>query len=244
MRALSLADAASVVSYLARTAQESTDGVSWESLSYQNELLRRHDLWDGVPGGALFLADYAAVAGSRAARDLAARALQWSEVQARTGPHPDPDGRPSLGRGAAGLALAYFHLAAAGDPAALDRAAHFAAAAAALDDAALLDTAIAAGEAPYAHGDARQNPSLCHGLAGGAELLVDLFRRTGDERWLTRAHEFADRASGYRTSSPDGDVWPADEPGLIAPNLSTGAAGVGRLFLLLAAPAKLGALFQ
>src|SRR5687768_3504953 len=99
--------AGSVVAFLERTAQESADGVSWESLSYQNEAIRRHDLWDGVPGVALFLADYAAVTGSQAARELASRALGWSEAQARGGPHPDPDGRPSLGRGAAGLALAY-----------------------------------------------------------------------------------------------------------------------------------------
>ena len=381
--------AESVAAFLARTADESAAGISWESLSYQNELIRRHDLWDGVPGIALFLADYAAIAGAQAARELATRALAWSEAQARISPHPDPDGRPSLGRGAAGLALAYFHLAAAGDSSALERAAHFAdevarsdvgrnpsllwgtagealllirawratngknyrdaavrrgvllrdgalvgalaamgerpipiglapglagvgvalahlldatgdeqwvapvrqiseclldrarpdeataggfswpahsgadaptgyqwcigipgiglffgAAARALNDAALLDTAISAGEATYAHGDVRQNPSLCHGLAGGAELLIDLFRRTGEERWLTRAQEFAERASGYRTSTPQGDVWPADEPGLVAPNLSTGAAGVGRLFLQVRAPEKVGSLFQ
>lgn len=381
--------AESVVGFLERSAQESADGVSWESLSYQNEVIRRHDLWDGVPGVAVFLADYAAVTGSREARELAARALGWSEAQARTGQHPDPDGRPSLGRGAAGLSLAYFHLSAAGDSSALERAAHyanevagkkvgrnpsllwgtagealllirawrttsdggfldaavrrgvalrddslvgvlaameqrpvpfglapglagvgialahlfaatgdeqwaaptrqvaeslrlraradeavsdglvwprhsgadaptgyqwclgapgiglfFAAAASALGDAALLDTALAAGEATYGHGDVRENASLCHGLAGGAELLVELFRRTGDGRWLARASELAERAWGYRIASPEGDVWPADEPGLSAPNLSTGAAGVGRLFLQVQAPSKVGRLFQ
>ena len=91
-------NADSVAVYLARTAQESGDGVSWESLSYQNETIRRHDLWDGVPGIALFLADYAAVTGSRTAKDLAARALAWSEARARTDPHPDPAGDPARPR--------------------------------------------------------------------------------------------------------------------------------------------------
>ena len=378
----------SVFAYLARTADESPVGASWESLSYQNEPIRRPDLWDGVPGVALFLADYAAVTGSAAARELAARALRWSVAQAQTGPHPDPDSRPNVGRGAAGLALAYLHLHAAGDRTALACAAEladqtvntdparnpsllwgtagealalgrvgvatgderfitaagrraallrddslpgalaamdqrpiplglapgaagiglalaqlltmtrndewvppirhvatalqaravpdpmveggvawhthtgpdapvgyqwcvgtagiglfFAAASAALDDPSLLDTALAAGEATYAHGDARENPSLCHGLAGSAELLLQLHRATGSGHWLARAAELAEHASAYRIPSDDGDIWPADEPGLVAPNLSTGAAGIGRLFLQVAAPTTIGSLF-
>jgi len=355
-------------------------------LSYQNEAIRRHDLWDGVPGVALFLADYAAITGSAEASELARRVLAWSVAQARIAPSPDPPG-PNLGRGAAGMSLAYLHLARI-DTAALDRAAElaaqvaeappaqnpsllwgtageivlllrvweatheeafrsaamrrgamlgdetlpgvlaavaqrpiplglapglagigialaalhaadsggagsasirhvadalltrgraddltadglawptrtdadaplgyqwcigtpgvglfFAAAAAALDDADLRATALAAGETTYAHGDAKQNLSLCHGLSGSAELLIELYRLTREARWLERATEFAERAFAYCTTSPEGDIWPADEPGLVAPNLSTGAAGVGRLFLQLLAPDKTRALF-
>ena len=377
----------SVYGYITRTAERSAEGASWETLSYRNEPIRRHDLWDGVPGIALFLADYALVTGSTEGAQLAADALGWSMAHAQSDPPPEPGRELGVGRGGAGLALAYLHLAsvvpsaldraleqarlvAASDPprepgllwgnagqiltlvgvwraigerglldAALTRGARlrddflpgtlaaetqrpiplglapgvagigigllalftatgdeawaapirqiatflssraraetetakgaawpvhtgtdaptgrqwcvgtpgtalfFAAASEALKDRELCEVTLAAGKSTYAQGDARHNPSLCHGLAGSAELLVALHHLTGDARWLERAAEFGDRAASYRASSPDGDVWSADEPGLVAPNLSTGAAGTGRLFLQLAAPDKVSPLF-
>ena len=107
------------------------------------------------------------------------------------------------------------------------------AAARALGDAALLETARAAGEATFAYGDARGNPSQCHGLAGNAELFVELWRATGETVWLDRAGDFAARCLAYRKPGPEGDVWPADDLEYAAPNFSTGAAGVGHLFLRL-----------
>jgi hypothetical protein len=109
-------------------------------------------------------------------------------------------------------------------------------AAEALGDSGCLATARAAGETTFVHGDVRRNPSYCHGLAGSAELFVELYRLTGEHLWLDRAHAFAARAYAYRIAGPAGDAWPADEPGPIAPNFSTGAAGVGHLFLRVLAP--------
>lgn len=107
-----------------------------------------------------------------------------------------------------------------------------------LGDSPYLATAQAAGEATYAAGDVRQNPSQCHGLAGNAELFLELYRITQDQVWLERAHDFARRILGYRTIGPDGDVWQADEPGTSSPDLMCGAAGVGHFFLRLLAPER------
>jgi lantibiotic modifying enzyme len=112
----------------------------------------------------------------------------------------------------------------------------FVAAHRALGDSHLLDAAVAAAEATYAHGDVRGNASQCHGLAGNAELFVELFRATRDARWRARAHDFATQALRYRSYRPDGDVWQADDPGATSPELLYGAAGIGHFFLRLWRP--------
>jgi lantibiotic modifying enzyme len=106
----------------------------------------------------------------------------------------------------------------------------------ALGDAAYLTTAEAAGNATFAYGDVRQNPSQCHGLAGNAELLVELYRLTRNPLWLERAHDFARRALGYRKSTPEGDVWPGDDPLSTSPDFLCGASGTGHFFLRLLDP--------
>jgi len=55
---------------------------------------------------------------------------------------------------------------------------------------------------------------------------------------------FSERVYAYRSTAVDGDAWPADEPGFVAPNLSTGAAGAGRLFLQVASPHQIGSLLR
>ena len=112
-------------------------------------------------------------------------------------------------------------------------------AAAVLGESAYLATAKAAGETTYAYGDVRSNASQCHGLAGSAELFLALYRLTGEQVWLGRAHDFAVQALGYRMSTPAGDVWRADDPGCYSPDFFCGAAGVGHFFLRLQAPDQL-----
>ena len=101
----------------------------------------------------------------------------------------------------------------------------------ALDDAAYRDLACAAGEATYAYGDVRHNPCLCHGLAGCAELFLDLHEATGDALWLTRSEAHARRIMGYRQATPAGDEWQSDDPACHSPDLLYGVSGTG-LFLL------------
>jgi lantibiotic modifying enzyme len=114
----------------------------------------------------------------------------------------------------------------------------YATAAAGLGGAGYLETALAAGETTFAYGDARANPSQCHGLAGNAELFVELHRLTGDPVWLARAHDFARRALAYRRPTPAGDVWQGDDPLSVSPDFLCGAAGVGHFFLRLLDPLR------
>jgi lantibiotic modifying enzyme len=106
-------------------------------------------------------------------------------------------------------------------------------------DAAFLETAAAAGEAVFAYGDVRENPSQCHGLAGNAELFIELYRITGKELWLKRAHAFAQLAFGYRETDVEGEMWSADENGLFSPDFMCGATGTGHFFLRLWKPEEL-----
>ena len=105
-----------------------------------------------------------------------------------------------------------------------------------LGDETYLGVAKAAGETTFAYGDVRQNPSQCHGLAGNAELFVELYRLTRDTLWLDRAQDFGRRCMVYRSVGPEGETWQADEAGFSSPDFMCGAAGTGHFFLRLLAP--------
>jgi lantibiotic modifying enzyme len=102
-----------------------------------------------------------------------------------------------------------------------------------------LKTAKAAGENTFAYGDFRNSPIQCHGLSGNAELFIELYRLTQDNLWLERAHDFATRIFSYRITSPEGDAWQIDEPGLYSPDFLCGAAGIGHFYLRLGASDQL-----
>lgn len=107
-----------------------------------------------------------------------------------------------------------------------------------------LEVARKAGEATYAYGDFRNNITQCIGLSGCGELFVELYRESGDESWLKRGHEFADRSMAYRAELPEGDAWPTDEPGLYSADFMYGASGLGHYFLRLQQPAEVGMPFM
>jgi lantibiotic modifying enzyme len=119
----------------------------------------------------------------------------------------------------------------------------YARAAEVLGAGALSETAEAAGESTWARGDVWRDPSQCHGLAGTAELFLELHRLTGKPVWRERAGAFARRALASRTTTAEGDVWPADAPGLSSPDLMCGAAGVGHFFLRVLAPERVPRVF-
>ena len=90
--------------------------------------------------------------------------------------------------------------------------------------------------ATLAVGDVRNNPSQCHGLAGNAELFIELARVDNDKSWMSRAYTFGDAAMAYREEH-DGDVrWLGDEPGNYSPDFMLGSSGLGHFFLRLVQP--------
>lgn len=62
---------------------------------------------------------------------------------------------------------------------------------AALDDDESDRLLRAGGELTWQAGPLAKGAGLCHGTAGNGFALLELFRRTGDERWLDRARRFA-----------------------------------------------------
>jgi hypothetical protein len=115
----------------------------------------------------------------------------------------------------------------------------FAEAADVLGEGAFLETAKAVGESTWAYREIRPNPSQCHGLAGNADLFLQLHRLTRDPVWWERTQDFVRRAFAYRATTPDGEAWPADDadaPGLYSPDFTAGGAGVGHFFLRVLAP--------
>ncbi|MGH9039871.1 MAG: lanthionine synthetase LanC family protein, partial [Acidimicrobiia bacterium] len=99
----------------------------------------------------------------------------------------------------------------------------------------------------------RSSSVQCHGLAGDAELLLDLATATGDDGyrsqarqagaalWLRRRQDGEPGARGVPESGagargvPDFFVFPDDTGGPVSAAFGTGMAGVGLFFLRLAA---------
>jgi hypothetical protein len=50
---------------------------------------------------------------------------------------------------------------------------------------------------------------------------------TGENKWLQRAADFAQRAFTYRKADEEGVSWGADEEGFYSPDFMCGAAGTG-----------------
>lgn len=84
--------------------------------------------------------------------------------------------------------------------------------------------------------DGTMNYSLCHGLAGNAEILMLGATILGEdfEHLTETAREIA--AAGIRIYAPAGRDWPGGAHGGWTPNLMLGLAGIGRFYLRLADP--------
>ena len=79
------------------------------------------------------------------------------------------------------------------------------------------------------------NHSLCHGLFGNADVLLELSRRTGDERYAEAALAAARRE--LARVSERGEPWlSGSEDGGYRPGLMVGEAGIGLFFLRLLDP--------
>ncbi|MEV5238294.1 class IV lanthionine synthetase LanL [Streptomyces cinnamoneus] len=177
----------------------------------------------GVAGIGAFLLAAAGATGERAFLDAARRAGRTLAATART------DG----GSGTAGVAAWWPQGV---DDAPEVRLAHWCAGSAgvgtflvrlwrATGDEEVRDLAVAAGEAVL-RDRWRGGTAFCHGLAGSGELLLDLARVTGAERWLAGAREVAGLLAVRRTVR-QGRLVPLDETGRgCGTGYGTGIAGV------------------
>jgi lantibiotic modifying enzyme len=72
----------------------------------------------------------------------------------------------------------------------------------------------------------------CHGLAGNADVLVDLWQRSGSRLHLDAARRLGENLASFRTEAG----WPSEELSTVCPDFMIGQAGVGAAFLRLARP--------
>ena len=84
--------------------------------------------------------------------------------------------------------------------------------------------------------------SVCHGVSGLIDLLMDAWHATADTDWLVLARDLADlmvndarRAGGWRSGIPGG--WPA-------PGLMLGHAGIGWTLLRVADPERTSSVWR
>jgi lantibiotic modifying enzyme len=172
----------------------------------------------GASGVALFLADLHLATGDREVRDAAVRALEFDlahKVETELGwswPRFEGDGavRPYWIQGAAGVGSVVIRLhdrlgIARYLPIA-ERIAH---------DLFVKFTVV---------------PGLFEGLAGIAELMLDMYRFTGDDAYLDRAFDMAETILWFKLERARGVAWPGRWLDRITSDYASGAAGIG-LFL-------------
>ena len=215
--------------HIARTVERDDEGASWD-WHRDGHVRFSAGFVHGASGIACALAELWRFTGDDAIKSLVYDAWNWIEAVALEDDRgicwnrwPGDPHRPRVQwcHGAPGIGL-------------------FAARAAEIfDDGDLRRFAERCARATLAAGDVRNNPSQCHGLAGNAELFIELARLDGDESWMARARDFGDAATAYREER-DGEVrWPGDEPGNYSPDFMLGSSGLGHFFLRLARPEEI-----
>ncbi|HXN36563.1 MAG TPA: lanthionine synthetase LanC family protein [Solirubrobacteraceae bacterium] len=217
-------------------AQGQDDTLSWASRALPGEP-RLTGLSHGASGCALALLELWQASGETSYLDAARAALAYE----RTRFDPDaanwPDLRSGAGEGAAEGRRSFAALWCHGAPGialARLRAVELQADRPALSEARIaLDTTRRAVEGELARGG---NFSLCHGLAGNAEILLHGYRMLGDERAddAELAHRVA--TEGIERHGAAGRVWPCGTFEGQATGLFLGLAGIGRFYLRLHDP--------
>ena len=211
----------SVFRYVVRTAEVVPDGVRWRTLSYRDVPHYDPNLYDGVAGISLFLADYHRVTGDARARELAEGALRWCATPGRPAA-TEPTGLHlphSLYAGTAGLGLAWLRLGlATGDRSALGRA------------AALGTDLAGAPVGPWAE--------LGRGALGEGLFLLRLWEATDDGDHLAGARRRGEWFSDGALRDAHGCHWlrvrePGNPRARSLTGLHAGSAGVAHFFLAL-----------
>lgn len=79
--------------------------------------------------------------------------------------------------------------------------------------------------------------TVCHGLAGNIELLLDMYLSTQNEAYLSEARNLARILETMSTERHANLVWPSDSVGVITPDYMVGYSGVAVVLLRLSDPA-------
>jgi hypothetical protein len=178
----------------------------------------------GSAGIADVLLDLATVTGEARYRHAAVAGGHWVEHQARPAlsdgrgvAWPERAGSEISAaiwcRGSTGIGRLFLKLGAGGDELATDQARRAA--------------------QTVALGGRFLGPTLCHGLAGSVEFLLDVHAGTGEPAWLEAADSLAALLETFRTD--DGEWW-SDSGKPLGFDLLTGRAGVAVCLLRLSAP--------
>jgi tRNA A-37 threonylcarbamoyl transferase component Bud32 len=79
-------------------------------------------------------------------------------------------------------------------------------------------------------------PTLCHGLAGNADLLIDVWKETGDPQTLDEAYRLLSLIQAFSIESDEGQTWISEAPRQINPDYLVGYAGIATTLLRFARP--------
>jgi lantibiotic modifying enzyme len=87
-----------------------------------------------------------------------------------------------------------------------------------------------------ARGARWSGPTLCHGLTGNAEFLLEAGKALGDDEWLIEARGLLSLVEAFAVDHPDGRAWISEAPRQITPDYLVGYAGIPVVLLRLARP--------
>lgn len=98
-----------------------------------------------------------------------------------------------------------------------------------------MDTAVRAAQSVIHLGKAG-GPTLCHGLAGNLEFLLDMYQETRQPFYLAQAHAFGKLLEAFATEQEGHLVFHADQKDIFSPDYMVGYAGIALTFLRLSDP--------
>jgi hypothetical protein len=81
-------------------------------------------------------------------------------------------------------------------------------------------------------------PTLCHGLAGNAEFLIDAGQALGDDDVLAQAVGLVGILDAFAVSSDEGQAWISEAPRQVNPDYLVGYAAIPLVLLRLARPRR------
>jgi serine/threonine protein kinase len=101
-----------------------------------------------------------------------------------------------------------------------------------------MDTAVRAAQSVIELGK-WGGPTLCHGLAGNIEFLLDMYRQTREPVYLASARALSHLLEAFACKREGLLMFQSDVPELFSPDYQVGYAGIAVTFLRLSAPGRI-----